>query len=350
VVCVALAPRVRRGEEKRGIHVRISSLSHTMLVLQSNEKEKNPVENDTLFSLYPTRYNDVVVFNDCTYNSNRFLFPMNVTVGVDCEGSTRILVLALLEDESAEAYHWVLKHLMTACNNRPPKIFMTDQDTSMESAFNSFMTESRQANCGWHIKKNVERHATAANKKGAKKRFERARKSLSMREFEGTWRRLLQLAPQGSKLRACLDRNYQRQERWAGPHIGFLFTAGSTTTQRVKSAHNLPKKDLNSHSTLDQVFILTEERKVIENHNREELLYKRQYRPTTMTNVALAEFSEVHREDSDFLGGFARNKMLFEMIDSLPFQVFSIELDDVEVSFFDTIVRAIISIEPTAKV
>ncbi|KAG0349816.1 hypothetical protein BGX24_008312, partial [Mortierella sp. AD032] len=49
-----------------------------------------------------------------------------------------------------------------------------------------------------------------------------------------------------------------------------------------------------------------------------------------MTNIALAEFSEVHKENSDFLGGFARNKMLYEMIDSLPFQVFSIELDDIE--------------------
>jgi len=270
---------------------------------------------------------------------------MNVTVGVDCEGSTRILALALLEDETTEAYSWVLKHLMAAGNNRPPRIFMTDQDTGMESAFNSVMTNSRQANFSWHIKKNVERHATAANKKEAKKRFERARKSLSMREFEGAWRRLLQLAPQGSKLRACLDRNYQRQEQWAGPHIGFLFTAGSTSTQRVESAHNLLKKDLNSHSTLDQVFILTEERKVSENHNREELLYKRQYKPTAMTNVALAEFSEVHRENCDFLGGFARNKMLFEMIDSLPFQVYSIELDDVEVSFLDALVRAITSID-----
>ena len=89
---------------------------------------------------------------------------------------------------------------------------------------------------------------------------------------------------------------------------------------------------------------MTEERKVSENHNHEELLYKRQYKPTAMTNVALAEFSEVHKEDNDFLGGFARNKMLYEMIDSLPFQVFSIELDDVEVSFLDTLVRAGISI------
>lgn len=272
---------------------------------------------------------------------------MNVTVGVDCEGSTRILALALLEDESAEAYSWVLRHLMAAGNNRPPRIFMTDQDTGMESAFKTVMADSKQANCSWHIKKNVERHATAANKKEAKKRLERARKSLSMREFEGAWGRLLQLAPQGSKLRACLDRNYQRLDRWAGPHIGFLFTAGSTSTQRVESAHNLLKKDLNSHSTLDQVFILTEERKVSENFNHEELLYKRQYKPTAMTNVALAEFSEVHKENSDFLGGFARNKMLFEMIDSFPFQVFSIELDDVEVSLLDVLVRAIISI--TAK-
>ncbi|KAF8927853.1 hypothetical protein BGZ47_001917 [Haplosporangium gracile] len=193
--------------------------------------------------------------------------------------------LCLRYDETAEAYSWVLKHLMAADNNRPPRIFMTDQDTGMESAFNSAMADGRQANRSWHIlfsvsdqkkiKKNVERHATAANKKEAKKRFERA-----------------------------------------------------------QSAPNLLKKDLNSHSTLDQVFILTEERKVSENHNHEELLYKRQYKPTAMTNVALAEFSEAHRENSKFLGGFARNRMLFEMIDSLPLQVFSIELDDVELTLF----------------
>lgn len=63
-----------------------------------------------------------------------------------------------------------------------------------------------------------------------------------------------------------------------------------------------------------------------------------------MTSIALAEFSEVHKENRDFLGGFARNKMLFEMIDSLLFQVFSIELGDVEVFFLDILVHASISI------
>ena len=182
------------------------------------------------------------------------------------------------------------------------------------------------------MKKNVERHAAAFNKAEAKKRFDRARKSLTMREFEGAWRRLLQVAPQGSKLRASLDRSYQRQERWAGPQVGFLFTAGSTSTQRVESAHNLLKKRLNDHSTLDEVFVLTEERKISENHNREELLYKRRYEPKAMTSIAMAEFSEVCQENSNFLGGFARNKMLLEMIDSFPFQVFPLEINDVEVT------------------
>jgi hypothetical protein len=63
---------------------------------------------------------------------------------------------------------------MAAGNNRPPKIFMTEQDTGMESAFNSVMTDSKQVNRSWHMKKNVNRHAAAANKKEAKKRFERA--------------------------------------------------------------------------------------------------------------------------------------------------------------------------------
>lgn len=273
-----------------------------------------------------------MIYNDTTYSCNRFLFPLNVTVGVDCEGKTRILALALISSEKAVDFSWVLKHLLASGNNKPPRIFMTDQDTGMESALKSVMPHSVIVNCLWHVIKNLKDAADVRRKQEAKKRFMRAQKSLTIREFDSAWSLLRKIAPPGSSLSSNIDRLKERSGMWARHVVGYMFTAGSVTTQRVENAHSLLKSNLNSKSTLDDVLVMTEERTIKENLTREELGYKRgSSHSRWRIESTVEDFHEVVAENNKFLGGFARFKIVDEMTESYFYRVMKIELVDLEV-------------------
>jgi hypothetical protein len=281
--------------------------------------------------LHLIRYHDVI-FNDTTYSCNRFQFPLNVTVGVDCEGKTRILALALISGESSDDFSWVLRHLLAGGNNKPPQVFMTDQDTGMESALKSVMPGVTIVNCLWHIIKNLECAAGARRKEEAKKLFMRAQKSLTIREFDSAWGPLQKIAPSGSSFCSNISRLRGRTGMWASHTVGYIFTAGSVTNQRVENAHSHLKNKLNSKSTLDDVFIMTEERAIKENLKHEELCYRRgPLHSKWRTRATMDDFREIVTENNELLGGFARFKMIDEMTESYFYRVMEIDLRDLEV-------------------
>lgn len=209
---------------------------------------------------------------------------------------------------------------------------MTDQDTGMESALKSVLPGTHVVNCLWHVSKNLESAAGTRRKQEARRRFTRARKSLTIREFDGAWKLLRQIAPPGSALNSNMSRLKGRTGKWARHVVGYVFTAGSVTTQRVENAHSHLKNNLHSKSTLDDVLVMTENRTIKENLKREELCYRREPPHSRWRiNSTVDDFHEIVAENNKFLGGFARFKMVDEMTESYFYRVIETELADLEV-------------------
>ncbi|KAF9921479.1 hypothetical protein FBU30_008474 [Linnemannia zychae] len=167
----------------------------------------------------------------------------------------------------------------------------------------------------------------------AKRLFMRTQKCITIREFDAAWRLLEQFAPRGSSLESNISRLKPRANMWAHHVVGYLFTAGSMTTQRVENAHNLLKKNLHSKSTLDDVLMMTEERRIKECINHEELLYRREPpNSRCKINSTVEDFSEIIAENNKFLGGFARFRMIDEMTDSYFYRVVEIKTTNLEVA------------------
>ena len=103
-----------------------------------------------------SRFNDIIVY-DNTYKSNRYDMPFGIFTGINNYGQSTCFSGTLMITESTQSFIWVFDHFLQLVNNHAPKVFLTDNDIAMGSAFNStfkkFGTIHRL--CIWHLTKNL---------------------------------------------------------------------------------------------------------------------------------------------------------------------------------------------------
>jgi hypothetical protein len=100
-------------------------------------------------------YHDVV-FMDATYSTNPYRMPLVVLTGVNCEGKNTILGFALIRQETAEEYSWVLQQLKI-CQKEQPKVILTDFDASICHSIERHLTETEHLLCQWHMMQNLKK-------------------------------------------------------------------------------------------------------------------------------------------------------------------------------------------------
>jgi hypothetical protein len=76
------------------------------------------------------QYHDCI-FMDSTYNTNQLGLALAVVNGISSEGKNLILAVALMKEETAENYVWLLRQLTEMNDGLEPKAIMTDFDASM---------------------------------------------------------------------------------------------------------------------------------------------------------------------------------------------------------------------------
>ncbi|CAG8843230.1 22550_t:CDS:2, partial [Racocetra persica] len=64
--------------------------------------------------------------HDNTASTNRYNMPLSLFVAQDDNMQSRIIAQALVSNETAETYQWVLQMTKKATNNRYPNVFVTD--------------------------------------------------------------------------------------------------------------------------------------------------------------------------------------------------------------------------------
>ncbi|XP_035841398.1 protein FAR1-RELATED SEQUENCE 5-like [Helianthus annuus] len=94
-------------------------------------------------------FGDVVSF-DATYQRNKYKMMFVPFTGVDNHNRNVTLGAAIIGNETAETYSWLLKVFREAFGRAPP-VIVTDQDLAMKKAIEDTWTESRHKLCMWHI-------------------------------------------------------------------------------------------------------------------------------------------------------------------------------------------------------
>ncbi|GJT54829.1 FAR1-related sequence 5-like protein isoform X1 [Tanacetum coccineum] len=94
-------------------------------------------------------FGDVISF-DATFRSNKYKMVFVPFTGIDNHHHCVTLAAALLSNETAESYDWLLRAFKKAFG-REPMVVVTDQDLAMKIAVEKEFCNSRHRFCMWHI-------------------------------------------------------------------------------------------------------------------------------------------------------------------------------------------------------
>ncbi|CAN1339774.1 Protein FAR1-RELATED SEQUENCE 5 [Linum perenne] len=187
---------------------------------------------------------------DTTYKKNKYNMPLVIFAGVNHHFQTCLFGSALLENENATNYIWVLETLAKAMGGKKPDAVVTDGDKSMLKAINQVFPDATHRRCSWHLRKNIK--AKISNQRFIDEwpRFVRA--GYEEDEFEEKWKALT--------LKHALDENkdvqklYEKWREWAHTYLRSHYFAGLSTTSRCEGMNSYLGKYLSAENNLLEFF------------------------------------------------------------------------------------------------
>src|SRR5215469_16099929 len=143
------------------------------------------------------RFSDVVL-NDNTCKTNKYNMYLSVFMVKDNYGKFRNVANALIEDELASTYTWILECLMKATNNNMPKAFWTDSEPGLINAAAHVFPSTPHFYCLFHIRQNIIKHLKTKIKdfNDFIKIFYSCRNALSVEVFEQQWEFMIKKFPE----------------------------------------------------------------------------------------------------------------------------------------------------------
>ncbi|XP_042941362.1 protein FAR1-RELATED SEQUENCE 5-like [Carya illinoinensis] len=199
-------------------------------------------------------FGDVVTF-DATYLTNLYKMPFVPFSGVNHHHQTIMFGCALLVNETAESYVWLLRTWQEAMLGRAPSTIITDDDKAMAKAIVEVLPNTTHRLCLWHILQKFSEHLAHVYNRFPEfgKDFRHCiHETITIEEFEQAWSFILVKYALGDN--AWLQGLYNRREKWVSAYLRSTFCAGMSTTQRSESMNKFFKDYVHS-STMVSDFV-----------------------------------------------------------------------------------------------
>ncbi|KAG6624339.1 hypothetical protein CIPAW_16G019500 [Carya illinoinensis] len=199
-------------------------------------------------------FGDVVTF-DATYLTNVYKMPFVPFSGVNHHHQTIMFGCALLVNETAESYIWLLRTWQEAMLGRAPSTIITDDDKAMAKAIAEVLPNTTHRLCLWHILQKFSEHLAHVYNKFPEfqKEFHHCiHETVTSDEFEEEWVSIV--VKYGLVGNDWLQNLYNRREKWVPAYLRTTFCAGMSTTQRSESMNKF-FKDYVRASTMVSDFV-----------------------------------------------------------------------------------------------
>ncbi|CAN6172271.1 unnamed protein product [Urochloa humidicola] len=176
-------------------------------------------------------YSDVIAL-DTSCVVNKHDMPLATFIGVNHHGQSVLMGCALLSDETAETYAWLLKAWIACMSGNLPKAIITDYCRGIQSAVDEVIPGVRHRMCLFQImRKAAERLSGLSEYRAINKAMHKAvYDSLTIDEFEGEWNALITC--NGLQGNDWLRSLYECRASWVPVFIKDTFWAGMSVTQR----------------------------------------------------------------------------------------------------------------------
>ncbi|KAG6635776.1 hypothetical protein CIPAW_11G065400 [Carya illinoinensis] len=183
-------------------------------------------------------FGDVVMF-DATYLTNIYKIPFVLFLGVNHHHQTIMFGCALLVNEIAESYIWLLRTWQEVMFGRAPSTIITDDDKAMAKAISEVLPNTTHRLCLWHILQKFLEHLAHVYSKFSdlQKEFRHCiHETITVDEFKQEWSSILV------------------KDKWVPAYLQTTFCAGMSTTQRSESMNKFFKDYVRS-STMVSDFV-----------------------------------------------------------------------------------------------
>ncbi|XP_031254114.1 protein FAR-RED ELONGATED HYPOCOTYL 3 [Pistacia vera] len=195
---------------------------------------------------------DVVSF-DTTYVRNKYKMPLALFVGVNQHYQFMLLGCALISDESATTFSWLMHTWIKAMGGQGPKVIITDQDKTLKSIVSEVFPEASHCFCLWHVLGKVSENLghIIKQQENFMAKFEKCvYRSWTEEEFGRRWWKLLERF----ELREdeWMQSLYEDRKQWVPTYMRDTFLAGMSTVQRSESVNSFFDKFVHKKTTVQE--------------------------------------------------------------------------------------------------
>ncbi|KAF7836289.1 protein FAR-RED ELONGATED HYPOCOTYL 3 [Senna tora] len=193
---------------------------------------------------------DVVSF-DTAYIRNKYKMPLALFVGVNQHYQFILMGCALISDETATTFSWLMQTWLKAVGGQVPKVIITDHDKTLKSVISDVFPNVHHCVCLWNIMGKVSENLAHVIKRheNFKTKFEKCiYRSWTSDEFEKRWWKIVDKF----ELREdeCMHTLYEDSKLWVPTFMRDVCLGGMSTVQRSESVNSFFDKYVHKKTTV----------------------------------------------------------------------------------------------------
>ncbi|KAL6650630.1 hypothetical protein ACP70R_009555 [Stipagrostis hirtigluma subsp. patula] len=237
--------------------------------LDVEDKVANLLWADARMIIDYSHFGDVVAFEVVSRNSIS-LRHFASFVGCNNFGEPIVFAVALMYDETAESFQWLLETFLHAMSGQAPKTFFSHQDTVIAKAVSLVLPDTSHAICAWNLKHAAKRILNQLGRGDCSfiTEFKACISECEAEaEFLNSWNAMINKHNLSNNV--WLQKVFEEKEKWARPYVKGIFSAGMKGTRLNDRLHS----DLRDHlrAEVDIILFLRHLKKMINDRRYKEL-------------------------------------------------------------------------------
>lgn len=211
-----------------------------------------------------TNFGDVVSL-DTTYFLNKYKIPLVLFVGVNHHIQPTLLGCALIADDTAFTFFWLLQTWCLSMGGRAPRVLLTDQNSALKEAIASVLPGTRHCFSRWHVVEKIPRQLDYLSQWHDifMAKFTKCMcKSWTEEQFEKRWWKLLDRF--NLRKDEWMQYLYEDRKLWVPTFMREISFAGLSTVSRSESLISFFDKYIHGETCLrefiEQYKVMLEER------------------------------------------------------------------------------------------
>lgn len=194
-----------------------------------------------------------VVFFDTFYVRNKYKIPFVPIVGVNHHFQYILLGCALIGEETAATFVWMMRTWLKAVGGQSPRVIITDHEKFLKEAVADVFPDARNCFSLWHILRRIPENLGCIinqNEKFMAKFSKCIYQSWTDEQFEKKWGKMVDRFELGEN--KWLHSLYEDREKWVPTYMKDTFLAGMSTTERSGSVTSLFDKYIFPETTFKE--------------------------------------------------------------------------------------------------